>query len=98
MSDEEPLADYVARREAHVGRLRIVHANGPRRAEHVDPDEPRLVERWNGSSWEFFTMADSLSEARKIVRPLVEEASEQETSAPLPRPLAPGRGRHRKPQ
>ncbi|WP_101254283.1 DUF6087 family protein [Streptomyces barkulensis] len=98
MPDEEPLSDYMARREARIGRMRIVHAYGPRRGEHVGPGQPRLVERWNRSSWEFFAMADNLIHARRIVRPPTEQVSRGETPEPPANPLAPGRGRHRKPR
>ncbi|MDH2407719.1 DUF6087 family protein [Streptomyces chitinivorans] len=64
----------------------------------MDPGQPRLVERWNGSSWEFFTMADNLTHARRIVRPPTEQVSRGETPEPPANPLAPGRGRHRKPR
>ncbi|MFD7104606.1 DUF6087 family protein [Streptomyces celluloflavus] len=96
MDDEEPLADYMARRDSRIGRLRAVHACGPQRGEHVDPEQPRLIQRWNGSAWEVFTMAANLSEARKLLRPADTESPAQEPAQPAQPPLAPGRGRHRK--
>ncbi|MEU2361808.1 DUF6087 family protein [Streptomyces noursei] len=98
MDEDEPLGDYVARRDARIGRLRAVHAYGPQRGAHVDPDQPRLIQQWNGSAWEALTVAANLSEARKILRLSDAEAPAPEPAPPPAQPLAPGRGRHRKPR
>ncbi|MBB1245830.1 hypothetical protein GL263_20060 [Streptomyces durbertensis] len=97
--DDESLSEWVARRDARIGRLRvvpIVPGGGPR-ASHVSPDAPRLVERWNGHGWEFHVLAANLAEAKRILYP---EAAGQPASGPeaAGRPLAPGTGRHRKPR
>ncbi|MFM9610921.1 DUF6087 family protein [Streptomyces niveiscabiei] len=93
--DQEPLSEWAERRDAKVGRLRavpIVRGDGPK-AAHVNPNEPRVIERWNGHAWEPSAYAADLAEAKRILYP--------ETEAPAPgpvrQPLAPGRGRHRKP-
>ncbi|MCS0638962.1 DUF6087 family protein [Streptomyces sp. LP05-1] len=93
---DEPLSAWVERRDARIGRLRavpVVPGDGPRGA-HVNPDEPRLVERWNGHAWEPYVFASDLAEAKRLLYP--------EANTPPPggssgrRPLAPGTGRHRK--
>ncbi|MFE7661260.1 DUF6087 family protein [Streptomyces celluloflavus] len=67
---------------------------GPQRGEHVDPEQPRLIQRWNGSAWEVFTMAANLSEARELLRPADTESPAQEPAQPARSPLAPGPDRH----
>ncbi len=42
-------------------------------------------------------MVDNLSEARKITIPPKGEAADHEPAKPATHPMAPGRGRHRRP-
>lgn len=95
--DDEPLSDWADRRAAKVGRLRavpIVSGDGPK-ASHLNPDAPRAIERWNGYAWELHGFAANLAEARRILYP---DADKSPAHAPPPgRPLAPGKGKHRKP-
>ncbi|GAA1925281.1 DUF6087 family protein [Streptantibioticus ferralitis] len=96
MHEEEPLDAYLARHDAKIGRLQAVHAYGPLRGQHVDPDQPRLIQRWNGTAWEFAALAADLKEAQKILHPPKNEPAGLEPAEPAFRPMAPGRGRHRK--
>ncbi|MCZ7431790.1 DUF6087 family protein [Streptomyces sp. WMMC1477] len=109
--DDEPLEEWAERRDRRVGRLRAVHAvtgEGPQGA-HVDPEAPRVIERWNGYAWEPHLFAASLAEAKAVLYPPAQEApsgrpergpERQSERGPEPggRPLRPGRGRHRKPR
>ncbi|MFD3910899.1 DUF6087 family protein [Streptomyces sp. NPDC058603] len=94
--DDEPLKDWAERRDAKTGKLRAapVTGEGSVRGSHVSPDAPRVIERWNGSSWEFHAIAPNLAEAKRLLCP---EASAPEPS-PAPNTLGPGTGKHRKPQ
>ncbi|WP_431781076.1 DUF6087 family protein [Streptomyces chumphonensis] len=97
--DEEPLKDWAERRDGRIGRLRAVHAvtgQGPQGA-HVEPEAPRVIERWNGYAWEPHLFAASLAEAKAVLYPQEDEASSGQPG-PGARPLRPGRGRHRKPR
>ncbi|MDT0413136.1 MULTISPECIES: DUF6087 family protein [Streptomyces] len=69
--EEEPLAEWAARRDERVGRLRVVPLYEGRRARgaHVRPGEPRVVERWSGCAWEAFAVTRDLAEALRLVRP-----------------------------
>ncbi|AIA03271.1 DUF6087 family protein [Streptomyces noursei] len=95
--DDESLSDWANRRAAKVGRLRamlIVFGDGPR-AAHLNPDAPRAIERWNGHTWEPHGFAANLAEARRILYP---DANTDPTPAPpTSQPVAPGTGKHRKP-
>ncbi|MGQ4376418.1 DUF6087 family protein [Streptomyces sp. SAS_267] len=33
----------------------------------MNPDAPRIIERWNGYSWEFYGFAASLDEAKRLL-------------------------------
>ncbi|MEU3373291.1 DUF6087 family protein [Streptomyces sp. NPDC006660] len=96
--DEEPLSEWAERRDAKIGRLRavpIVSGDSPK-GSHVSPDAPRAIERWNGHAWEPYGFAASLAETKRILFP--EAHTPAAGSAGLAgQPLAPGRGRHRKP-
>lgn len=97
--DDEPLSDWAERRDAKIGRLRavpITPGDGPRGA-HVNPDAPRIIERWNGYSWEFYGFVASLDEAKRLLRPEVAGGPEPLKSL-APKLLGSGKGRHRKPQ
>ncbi|MFE2537084.1 DUF6087 family protein [Streptomyces sp. NPDC059371] len=97
--DDEPLSDWAERRDAKIGRLRavpVVPGNAPRGA-HVNPDAPRVIERWNGHSWEPYGFAVNLDEAKHLLHP--EAAGDPEPPKRLaPKLLGTGKGRHRKPQ
>ncbi|MGG2462799.1 DUF6087 family protein [Streptomyces sp. RGM 3693] len=98
--DDEPLSEWAERRDAKIGRLRAVpifFGDGPK-GSHLNPGAPRVIERWNGSGWEVFTVAANLNEARKLLRPADAESPAQEPAQPARPPLAPGRGKHRKPR
>ncbi|MFJ9620755.1 DUF6087 family protein [Streptomyces sp. NPDC101181] len=93
--DDESLADWAERRNAKVGRLRavpLVTGDGPR-ASHLNPDAPRVIQRWNGYAWEPHGTAADLTEARRILYPHTEDAGP--AGIPAPQPLRAGRGRHR---
>ncbi|MFK0253215.1 DUF6087 family protein [Streptomyces sp. NPDC090445] len=96
--DDEPLSEWVERRDAKIGRLRavpVVPGDGPKGA-HLNPDAPRVIERWNGHAWEPHACAAGLADAQRILYP---EAGNTPASPPGEgrQPLAPGTGRHRKP-
>ncbi|WP_412076931.1 DUF6087 family protein [Streptomyces xanthophaeus] len=96
--DDEPLSEWLERRDAKIGRLRavpIVSGDGPKGA-HLNPDAPRAIERWSGHAWEPHGFASNLPEAKRILHP---EANKPSAPAlgPGRQPLAPGKGRHRKP-
>jgi len=96
--DEEPLSDWAERRDAKIGRLRavpIIPGDGPK-GFHLNPDAPRAIERWTGHGWEPYAFAADLAAAKRILYP---EANTAPSPAPGPvrQPLAPGKGRHRKP-
>ncbi|MDT0398894.1 MULTISPECIES: DUF6087 family protein [Streptomyces] len=95
--DDEPLSDWAERRDAKIGRLRavlLVVGDGPK-GSHLNPDAPRVIQRWNGYTWEPHGYAANLAEAQRLLYPYDEEPP----TAPVPRPqpLRAGRGRHRKP-
>ncbi|MFF3711791.1 DUF6087 family protein [Streptomyces phaeochromogenes] len=82
----------MERREAKIGRLRaapVVSGDGPR-GTHLQPDAPRVIERWNGYTWEPYAFAANLAESKAILYP---ESSE----SPGPKPLGSGTGKHHKP-
>lgn len=97
--DDEPLSEWAERRDAKVGRLRAVpltSGDGPQ-GSHLNPDAPRVIQRWNGHAWEPHGFAADLAEAKRILYP---EASRPPAPAPAParKPLGAGTGRHRRPQ
>ncbi|MFI8087092.1 DUF6087 family protein [Streptomyces sp. NPDC086080] len=94
---QEPLADWAERRDAKIGRLRavsLVSGDGPR-GSHLNPEAPRVIQRWNGYAWEPHGYAANLAEAQRLLYP----RDEAPPTAPVPRPqpLREGRGRHRRP-
>ncbi|MGC5042435.1 DUF6087 family protein [Streptomyces albidoflavus] len=97
---EEPLEDWARRREerqaAAKGKLRAVPlTQGPHRGAHVDPDAPRVIQRWTGTEWETVGLADDLAAAKALLHP---PPPVEEKPAEWDRPaLGKGRGRHRKP-
>ncbi|MEV2197205.1 DUF6087 family protein [Streptomyces phaeochromogenes] len=94
--DDEPLKDWAERRDAKIGRLRavpVVPVEGPKGA-HLQPDAPRVVERWNGNAWEPHALAANLVETKAILYP---EASKPPPAGSKPKPLGSGTGKHRKP-
>ncbi|MFI5471294.1 DUF6087 family protein [Streptomyces cacaoi] len=97
--DDEPLSEWAKRRDERVGRLRavpLICTDGPR-GSHLNPHAPRVIQRWNGQTWEPHGLAADLAEAKRI---LYREAGEPPASVPSPtrRPFGTGTGRHRKPQ
>ncbi|MFG2933218.1 DUF6087 family protein [Streptomyces achromogenes] len=93
--DDEPLAEWAERRDARIGQLRavpLVTGDGPQ-ASHLNPEAPRVIQRWNGHMWEPHGFAVNLAEARRILFPHTEAASTREATPKL----GPGTGRHRKP-
>lgn len=95
--DDEPLKDWAERRDEKIGRLRavlVVPGDGPR-ASHLHPDAPRVIERWNGHTWEPYGFAANLAEAKAILYP---ESSQPPPPDPVaPKPLGSGTGKHRRP-
>ncbi len=69
--DEESLADWAARRERRrADRYRVdTLSPGPRQGDHVNPDAPRLISRWNGYEWEAVALAANLAEAKRFTHP-----------------------------
>ena len=97
--DDESLSEWAERRDAKIGRLRAVpllSGDGPQ-GFHLNPDAPRVIQRWNGYAWEPHGFAANLAEAKRILYP---QADEPPASMPAPacKPLGAGTGRHRKPQ
>lgn len=94
--DDEPLPQWAERRDAKIGRLRAVPLDGGKgpRGAHLNPDLPRAIQRWNGHMWEPYGFAANLGEAKRVLFPDTDAAP---ASGPAP-VLAPGTGRHRKPQ
>ncbi|MGJ5751500.1 hypothetical protein FB563_4158 [Streptomyces puniciscabiei] len=95
--DDEPLTEWAKRRDAKIGRLRavpLVSGDGPKGA-HLHPDSPRVIQRWNGCSWEPYASAANLAAAQRLLYPRDEEPPT--TPASQAQPLQAGRGRHRKP-
>nr|WSY54136.1 DUF6087 family protein [Streptomyces sp. NBC_00886] len=95
--DDEPLKDWAERRDERIGRLRavpVVSGGGPR-ASHLNRDAPRVIERWNGHTWEPHAFAANLAEAKAFLYP---EASPPPLPASAPKPLGSGTGKHRKPR
>lgn len=94
--DDEPLSDWAERRDAKIGRLRavpLVSGDGPK-GSHLNPDAPRVLQRWNGYAWEPHGYAANLADAQRFLYPRDEEPP----TAAQPQPLGVGRGRHRKPR
>ncbi|WP_328473424.1 DUF6087 family protein [Streptomyces sp. NBC_00448] len=97
--DDEPLTEWAERRDAKIGRLRalpLLPGDGPR-AGHVNPEAPRLIQRWNGHTWEPHAVAANLAEAKRILHPAAHEPPAQ-APLPTPNPLRAGTGKHRKSQ
>ncbi|MGW2539841.1 DUF6087 family protein [Kitasatospora sp. NPDC001574] len=93
--DDEPLSEWAARRDARIGELRAVPLGPSGGGAHRSPEAPRAIERWNGYAWESYALASDLAEARRILFP---GAQTPPSTGSTSRALAPGSGRHRKPQ
>ncbi|MCZ4510392.1 DUF6087 family protein [Streptomyces sp. ActVer] len=96
--DDEPLKDWAERRDAKIGRLRavpVVPGDGPK-GGHLQPDAPRVIERWNGYAWEPLAFAANLTETKAILYPAA-ATSEPPPAGSKPKPLGSGTGKHRKP-
>ncbi|MFI6282005.1 DUF6087 family protein [Streptomyces sp. NPDC050988] len=94
--DDEPLKDWAERRDAKIGRLRavpVVSGDGSRGAL-LQPDTPRVIERWNGYVWESYAFAANLAETKAVLYP---ESCEPLPGGAKPKPLGSGEGKHRKP-
>ncbi|WP_031520917.1 DUF6087 family protein [Streptomyces sp. NRRL F-5123] len=91
---DEPLSEWVQRRDARIGRLRavpLVSGDTPR-AAHLNPDEPRAIQRWNGHTWEPYAVVPSLAAAQRLLYPAAEPPPDPSDAFPAPT------GRHRKPR
>lgn len=78
--DDESLSQWAERRDARIGQLRavpLVSGNIPRGA-HLNPDAPRVIQRWNGHMWEPHGFAADLAEARRVLFPDTEAARSAE--------------------
>ena len=93
--DEESLSDWAARRERRrADRYRVdTLSPGPRQGDHVNPDAPRLISRWNGYEWEAVAFAANLAEAKRFTHP---ETAGTDPVSPPPETFR-GTGRHRRP-
>ncbi|MFG2978848.1 DUF6087 family protein [Streptomyces sp. NPDC048331] len=103
---DEPLDRWAARRQGRLrkpGELKAVTlAEGPQRADHVDPGAPRMILEWDGFAWQPLMVVEDYAAARRVLMPPAEsaKADQTETTGPVTgrNPLAPGTGRHRKPR
>ncbi|WP_416482340.1 DUF6087 family protein [Streptomyces sp. CL12] len=79
-----------------MGRLRAVPlvSDDGLKGSHLNPDAPRVIQRWNGYIWEPHACAANLAEAQRFLSPRLEEPP----TAPASQPLRTGLGRHRKPR
>ncbi|MEU9715423.1 DUF6087 family protein [Streptomyces sp. NPDC047976] len=97
MDDEEPLAEWAARREGRLrqpGELKaLTLGSGPQRAAHLNPGAPRLIMEWDGFAWQPLTTVDDYAAACAYMNPVPAPQSQQ-PEQPMPK-KAPGR--HRKP-
>ncbi|MDH6579479.1 DUF6087 family protein [Kitasatospora sp. MAP5-34] len=100
---EEPLELWAARREAlrrPVGERRVVRADGLRRAAHVDPAVPRVVEEWDGVQWVIVATAEDYAAGQRASHGIRDAHTRTPagngpgTGGSIP---AAGTGRHRKP-
>lgn len=69
MDTDDPLAAYNKRRRApmdEVRRHRPVHDG----ARHLRPDEPRVLEQWDGFAYQVVGTADNLVAAQAWVNEL----------------------------
>ncbi|MCZ4124198.1 DUF6087 family protein [Streptomyces sp. H39-S7] len=96
---EEPLEEWARRREerrdASKGKLRaVLLASGPNRGSHVEPDAPRVMQRWSGTEWETVGVVEDLAAAKALLHPpqLVEVKPAQRDRPSCGR----GPGRHRR--
>ncbi|MEV5880775.1 DUF6087 family protein [Streptomyces sp. NPDC052101] len=99
---DEPLSEWAARRAVRlrpVGERRAVTlSTGPQRAAHLDRDTPRLIMEWDGYQWVAVTTVDNYAAAQRMLHGISDEAAQITVTAGDGRPpMAPGRGRHRKP-
>ncbi|WP_370192218.1 DUF6087 family protein [Streptacidiphilus sp. MAP5-52] len=62
-ADGAPLGPYLRKRRAPLTGLRRALPIGGG-AWHVNPDEPRVLERWTGFSYEVVGLAPDLASAR----------------------------------
>ncbi|WP_405677652.1 DUF6087 family protein [Streptomyces sp. NBC_01511] len=94
--DDEPLSDWAERRDAKIGRLRAVPlvSDDGLKGSHLNPDAPRVIQRWNGFAWESHGTVVNLAAAQRLLHPRDEEPPTVAT--PESQPLSAGRGRHRK--
>ncbi|UUU37571.1 DUF6087 family protein [Streptomyces sp. NBC_00162] len=104
--EDEPLDRWAARRQGRLrkpGELKaITLGTGQQRAAHLDPDAPRMILEWDGFAWQALTMVENYAAACRALSPPPEAlpTTQAETPGPTPgrNPLAPGKGRHRKPR
>ncbi|WEO92940.1 DUF6087 family protein [Streptomyces sp. FXJ1.172] len=99
---DEPLSEWADRRAARlrpVGERRAVTlGTGPQRAAHLDRDTPRMIMEWDGYQWVPVTTVDNYAAAQRMLHGISDEAAQITVTAGDGRPpMAPGRGRHRKP-
>ncbi len=71
--DEEPLEDWLRRRDADRlppgTRKALPLGAGPAQAAHVDPDEPRLLLEWDGQQWNADSVAVDRATATQATDP-----------------------------
>ena len=81
--DEEPLAEWAARRDARRpapgARKAVPLGDGPGRGGHVDPDAARGMLEWDGHQWAPSGVADDRAAA-------VEETGPQDPAKRVPLP------------
>lgn len=97
---DESLSDWAERRDAKIGRLRavaLVSGDGPK-GSHLNPDAPRVIQRWNGHVWEPHAYTANLADARRLLLPCDEEPPTAAATQHQSQPLRARTGRHRKPR
>jgi hypothetical protein len=89
-----PNGPNAVTRGSDSSALYLSCAAAVRGGAHLNPDAPRVIQRWNGHVWEPHGFAADLAEARRVLFPDTEAAR---SLGPAPK-LGPGTGKHRKPQ
>ncbi|MEU2726022.1 DUF6087 family protein [Streptomyces smyrnaeus] len=88
---EEPLEDWARRREERQAQGKPAGGaahRGPYRGTHVDPDSPRVIQRWTGAEGETVGVIDDLAAAKALLfpqRPVLNGHEKQSCPRDLPK-------------